>query len=295
MMHVIDAHGEGVAPAAVLSQVSSAGLEGSYQSGIALGRLLPKLGAYLERVRGVADVRMVTAADVAAWIEAPLPDGSRPALATLHTRRAAARLGFRLLRQAGLLDRDPTIDLTLSSRPPHRLARPLTDEEVRLGRSAAAPNLDETRRAAAWALAEATATTHEIPRVLSGHVDLASNVVWLHGSTKQTPRFASLTSWGRHALHRHLTRCELDRPLVYSGRGDSPAAMQASASTLLARVLEAAGLRDDPRILPGSVRAWAGRRVFEETGRIDEVARALGCKTLDSAALIIGFDWTSGS
>ncbi|MEX1126283.1 MAG: hypothetical protein WEE53_11525 [Acidimicrobiia bacterium] len=267
----------------------------SSQSGVGLGRLLPKLGVYLERVRGVGDVRLVTAADVVAWIEAPLPNGTRPALATLHTRRAAARMGFRMLRQAGILDRDPTIDMTLASRSSQRVARPLTDNEVRIGRAAAAPDIHETRRAAAWALAEATATTHEIPRVLPEHIDFASNVVWLSGSKKQTPRLANLTSWGRQALHRHLARCEPEHPLVYSGRGDSPAAMQASASTLLARALKAAGLRDDPRILPGSVRAWAGRRVFEETGRVDAVARALGCKTLDSAALIISFDWSNAS
>ena len=42
---------------------------------------------------------------------------------------------------------------------------------------------------------------------------------------------------------------------------------------------------------PGSVVAWAGRKVFEETGSIEEVARRLGMRSLDRAAQFIGLGW----
>src|SRR5882672_445465 len=50
----------------------------------------------------------------------------RPSVATMHLRRSALRLYFRTLRQIGLYDGDPTIDLVL---PPRSClaVRPLTD------------------------------------------------------------------------------------------------------------------------------------------------------------------------
>ena len=44
-----------------------------------------------------------------------------------------------------------------------------------------------------------------------------------------------------------------------------------------------------------SVAAWAGSRVFRETGRIDAVAHALGMRNLDRAAALIGWDWQAPS
>jgi hypothetical protein len=39
------------------------------------------------------------------------------------------------------------------------------------------------------------------------------------------------------------------------------------------------------------VAAWAGARVFADTGRIELVARALGMRSLDQAARAIAWDW----
>lgn len=291
MAHNIAESLDSVLPSDALNAAAIRLLDGSPQSVVALGRLIPKLGLHLDRARGIRDIRQVSEADVRAWIEAPLPSGARPALATCHTRRAAARLGFRILRQAGLVNHDPTADLVLSPREANRQARPLTDIEIRVGRAATTANLEETRLPAIWALAETTATTHEIPRVLPEHIHLNSGFVLLSGSNKLVPRKGILSEWAAIALQQRLSCRELGRPLVYEGSGLSPASMQASASSALARIMTTAGLRGDTAVKPGSVRAWAGRRIFEETGRIDAVARALGCKTLDSAALNIGFDW----
>ena len=42
---------------------------------------------------------------------------------------------------------------------------------------------------------------------------------------------------------------------------------------------------------PSSVVTWAGVQVLESTGRIEEVAKALGLKSLDRAAAFIGWNW----
>ena len=67
--------------------------------------------------------------------------------------------------------------------------------------------------------------------------------------------------------------------------------MQASASMAIAKILGAAGLRADPCVKPESVRAWAGRQVWADTGRIEAAAMALGCTSLDTAASVIGWQW----
>jgi hypothetical protein len=56
-------------------------------------------------------------------------------------------------------------------------------------------------------------------------------------------------------------------------------------------VLLRAGLAGDRRVRPASIAGWAGRRVFEESGRVEDAARVLGVRSLDSAARMIGLDW----
>lgn len=236
-----------------------------------LARLFPKLGAHLERAGGVADIRLVTPRHVSVWVDAPLAGGRRPSEATRHYRRAAARLAFGLLRDAGVVGHDPAADVRLPPRREDRISRPLTDEEVRVGRAAALVTLDETRRPAVWALAEATATPSELPRVLPQHVDLRAGTVLLLGNSRVEPREAPLTVWGARVLERRLgSTGGTDEPVVCEGSGQSAASLRTSAVAALVRVLTDAGLRSDPTVKAGSVRAWAGHRVFSETGRIQD-------------------------
>jgi integrase/recombinase XerC len=58
-------------------------------------------------------------------------------------------------------------------------------------------------------------------------------------------------------------------------------------------LLTHAGLGEAPDVRPSSVAAWAGRRIFEETGRIDVAAQRLGMRSLDRAARFIGWDWAA--
>ena len=136
-----------------------------------------------------------------------------------------------------------------------------------------------------------SATTHEIPRVLARDVDLESGVVQLGGSGKVDARVGDLTGWGVEALGRRLDVIDHGAPVAYGGTEASHAAMQAAASRLLGKVLDDAGLRSDAAAKPGSVRAWAGRRIWLATGRVEDAAVALGARTLDTAAAIIGLHW----
>jgi len=263
----------------------------SGEPSLALPRLFPKLATHLETAQRVTDVHDVTVTHIRAWVDARFPSGIRPSLSTRHSRRAAARLGFRLLREAGIVNHDPTVDIRLPPRLPGREARPLTDEEIRIGRAASLRTMGETRRPAVWALAEATATTPEIPFVTPEHLDVSTGTVFLCGSSKLEPRQAVCTDWGLRVLRRRLEATRPAQPLVHEGAVGPVDAMRTAVSMTLTKILGDAGLRRDPAVKPGSVRAWAGRRILIETGRIDEVALALGCKTLDTAAAIIRFDW----
>ena len=271
----------------VLRRVGSVGSE---QTVAWLGHLLPKLGRFLEIGRSISDVGLVDMADVAAWVNAPLAGGQPPSLATRHNRRSAAEVGFRILRELGLVGHDPTSDLILPPRASGRQTRPLTTGEVGAGRAASVGSLSESRLPAVWALAEATATTHEIPRVRPEDVDIHAGTVWLSGSNKTKPRVAALTDWGIGMLAHRLETVDRPSSLTYQGQGTARS-MQASSSMAIAKILGAAGLRADPSVKPESVRGWAGRQVWVETGRIEAAATALGCTSLDTAASVIGWQW----
>jgi integrase/recombinase XerC len=271
---------------------SSAGL--SEQSERRLVEVICRFLRYLDGA-GISSLTETSPAAVRDFVLArSATTDAAPSVATSHLRRSAVRLLFRVLRQLSRVEHDPTLDLVLPPRSSLQ-ARPLTDDEVALGRSFSLHSLVETRRPAAWALAEASARTAEIPNVCVRDLDLVAGRVWLAGGTKVEPRYASLTMWGARALERRLETIgtDPDTSLVYEGCG-SPESRQASACDAIGETLRRAGLGDEPDVRPTSVTAWAGQKVLDETGRIDDVARALGMRSLDRAANLIGWDWTDG-
>jgi integrase/recombinase XerC len=218
---------------------------------------------------------------------------SEPSIATSHLRRSAVRLLFRVLREASVVDHDPTIDVVLPPRS-SLAARPLTDDEIALGRSFSFKSLNETRRPAAWALAEATARTSEISNVRARDLDFSRGQVWLAGGTKSEARWAALTDWGLEVLERRLEviGAAPDTPLVYAGAGTDES-RQASACAAIAETLRRAGLAGEADVRPVSITAWAGQKIFEDSGQIEAVARALGIRSLDRTAALIGWDWAA--
>lgn len=218
-----------------------------------------------------------------------------PALATRHRRRSAVRLYFRLARALGLSVHDPTLDIRL---PPRTTltTRPLDTDEIVLGQLASQNTLVATRLPAAWALAEAAASTSEIAAVTIADVDLDGRRVWLHhGGKSRIARWGTLTDWGHDALARRLediTPAKPTRRVVYDGTA-GPESGQAATCAAVHEVLCLSGLANERDVRPASVAAWAAREQFDATGRIEDAARVLGLRSLDRAARAIGWDWNA--
>jgi integrase len=246
--------------------------------------------SFCGRGYGLRSIDEVTAEIARAFVLATLEE-REPSIATMHLRRAVLRFVFRQARELGLVDHDPCVDLVLPPRS-SLSARPLTDDEIAVCRSYSLTSLTNTRTPAAWALAEATARTAEIPHIRVRDVDLGSRRVWLHSSPRTVERWAPLTSWGVVQLARRVAMFDgADAPLVYAAKG-SAASGQASSCIAVSDTLVRAGLGGEPDLRPVSVAAWAGRVLLDETGRIDAVARLLGVRSLDRAARIVAWDWS---
>jgi integrase len=280
----------------LISRVVDAWLDDFDLSEQSVRRMVEITERFVQFIEALA--RAQTAGEVSAslcerFVKAPIADDSearQPSIATMHLRRATLRLLFRTARDLGLYEGDPTLDLVLPPRTSLKV-RALTDEEVALCRSFSLYSLTQTRLPAAWALAEAAARTSEIPYIRKSDVDLENGRVWLHGSSKAEPRWGVPTTWGLSQIKRRVERVgDENCPLIYTGRG-SPEAKQSASCIAIAETLMRAGLGSEPDVRPGSVVAWAGARIFEQTGRIEEVARRLGMRSLDRAARFIDFDW----
>lgn len=228
---------------------------------------------------------------VSEFVHAVTVDGVRPSIPLMHFRRSALRVMFRSLRQSGYDVGDPTLDLVLPPRSQLR-TRALVDDEVLLCRGHSRWAVGDLRRAAAWALAEATCRSVEIAQIRIGDVDVPGERVWIHGGRTTVPRWGRLTPWGLGQLERRISTLAdaAETRVVYGGNGDR-ATGQVSACVAIVDVLTRAGLAGEPDVRPSSIAAWAGRRILDETGRVDEVARRLGLTSLDRAARFISFDW----
>jgi integrase len=260
-----------------------------------IGACLEQFAAFARVGYGLDDPELVTAEVAEAFVKSSLGDSSAPSVPLMHLRRLAIRILFRSLRQSGVAVGDPTLDLVLPARSQLK-TRPLTDDEVILCRGNAMWSLSDSRRAAAWALAEATCRSMEIGQIRVGDVDLTRGRVWIHGGRTTVKRWGQLNDWGVSQLARRLRVLPAapETVVVYGGAG-SEWTGQISACTAIAEVLTRAGLAAEPDVRPASVAAWAGRQILVETGRIDEVARRLGMASLDRAARFIGFDWRDDS
>jgi integrase len=246
---------------------------------------------FCERGHGVTGLGQVTPAIAESFVNAPSVDGDGPTLPLVHLRRTALRLLFRSARRLGQPVGDPTLDLRLPPRT-QLPTRPLTDDEISLCRAASAWSLNDRRRAAAWALGEATCRSVEVGQIIRGDVDLETGRVWIHGGPTTSDRWGHLSEWGVVQLKRRLAMID-DRPaqaVVYEG-AEGPATGQVSACIAVRDVLIRAGLGKEPGVRPASLAGWAGNQILQETGRIDEVARRLGMASLDRTARFIDWSW----
>jgi integrase/recombinase XerC len=258
-----------------------------------MSRDMARMAVHLSHY-GLDTVADIDATELEAWIvSATTRYGAwtDPSVSTCHFRLSTARLFFRVLRQLHVTRIDPTLDIEL---PPRSAlsTRPLTDDEETVCRLITGHTLTETRRPVAWALGQATATTAEQAAITVGDLDLDQGRVWIHGSAKRTPRWGWLTDWGLEVVQRAVRRTDPDPScgLVYAAQSTNESGT-ASVCRAVHNILRDAGYSHQPDIRPGSLPAWAGRRLFDNTGSIDVVARSLGLTSLDQAARVIGWDW----
>jgi site-specific recombinase XerC len=279
--------------AAVVASLHNAGRLTEQSEDRLLG-LMTRFLSFVERGFGTP-LAEVSREQVEAFVLAPSSDGRAPSVASSHLRRSAVRMLFRVLREHGVVEHDPTLDVRLPPRTSLQ-ARPLCDDEIAVGRSFSFQTLRDSRQPAAWALAEATVRTSELSQVTIENLDLELGTVRIAGSTKTQARIGALTQWGVEALARRVESLGPIAPagtlVVYEGDG-SLESRQASCCVAISDTLRRAGLAEEPDVRPVSVAAWAGKKVFDETGRIEAVAQALGVRSLDRAARLIGWDWSN--
>lgn len=251
------------------------------------------------RATGIDTIDRIDTDACAGFIDAPSHTGDQPANATRHFRRVTLRALFRTGRAIGVLHTDPTLDLALPPRS-SLASRPLTDDEVMLCRTAAFPmRAPDLKRPTAWALAEATAATSEIPTIRRRDLRPAGDVpeaVALPGTRRLRPRTVELTDWATTILTRRLAELpeDLDTLLAYNGHArEGTVARHAAACRLIAAVLHTTGLDTEPDIRPVSIRNWRARAAFDASASIEDVATMLGHRRLDEAADAIGHEWST--
>jgi integrase len=247
--------------------------------------LMGRFAMFMEGGLGIRNVAAIGEAEARAFIHSRQVDGHPPSVSRMHNRRTVCRFMFRAAGAFGLFSSDPTARVDLPPRTPVR-PRPLTDAEVAASRSRAMFHPADLLHPVAWALAEATARTYEIARVLVGDVDPVSGTVHLGGSPRTHARAVSFTEWGLTQVRRRLetVRANPDDPLLPLRSKKVP---RASASMAVIEVLRAAGIKTlDVR--PISVAAWRGANAHAHGAPIEEVAAMLGMGSLDRTAAVIG-------
>jgi hypothetical protein len=169
------------------------------QSQRRIGTDLRRLGRFLG-AHDLTNVSEVRASHVDLFVIAPARNLTAPAISTQRNRRLAARFLYRAAAHV----HPGVVDFSSSTVVLRRIlddsARPLSAAEIVLCRQASEATLHPTRLPALLALAEATATTGELPKIRVTDVDLDAGTVTLPGGKATVPRIGHLTQWGVTAV-----------------------------------------------------------------------------------------------
>lgn len=242
---------------------------------------------------GVVSLTDATFDDCEGYVWAVTRRGANPSPHTMHLRRTTLRAIYQCVEtlQPGFVD--PSRRLPLPDKGGRR-ARPLTDGELDLLRTAAlGRSRQPLRAAAAVALGEAAASSSEIAHVRWADIDLTERVVHLPGATPIQPRTTPLTTWGTGVLHRwHTTTNPTPDNHVLTRRHPDMAAhtAQVAVNQLFDRLFDDAGLDTTAGITAASIRLWAGRHALTSHG-IEHAARTLGLDSLDTTANTLDHQW----
>lgn len=263
------------------------------------------LARRFERFVAAHDVTTVDAVDstlVSKFVRAPGRSRrgivAAAAVATMHNRRATLRALFDAALAHGLASDDPATGIAIARRETS-IQRPVTEDEAAVIRLVCQRE-HPTRHAATAALLLLGAHTGELGHITAADVDPVAATVRAHGSTKHQPRNLSLDRWSRQVLIARIAYlagplpADCRSPVLCTGAAGTDAHRQARVCVTVREILTWAGLSDDPGIRPSSLTAYAARRVFDRTGRVEAAAALVGSRSLDSTAALIGYQWGAG-
>jgi integrase/recombinase XerC len=243
------------------------------------------------RSRGITLMRDIDRQLIEAFVGAHTLNNRVPAPSTMRTRRAALRYLFFKVELFGF-DVDVRVVNVPVPQPEPSGPRWLTAAESERCRWAATGTVVATRYPLILGFAESGVATGEIGWIRGREVDLAAGTVAVPATLKGFARTIPLTDWAVEQLQLADRRGLLHPDgFVAVERDSSHDVRRTSVTAVLTEILERGGLRGQPGIEPRSFAATAGRRILQNSARIDFVALALGLDSLDRAAVLIGFDW----
>lgn len=254
--------------------------------------LLARFVRYLDARYEIEDIRDVEQCHALEFVGAPsLGDELRvPRERTKANRRWALDVFFRTLRGLDLYDGDPLLDVQREVREAVN-SRPLLDTEIERCRKHSPARWGDTLGPVRLALAEAMAATSESAAVVVSDYDAETSRLWLPGSpSRLRGRWVPLLPAQIESIEQRLSDIGASHPLTPLARDPSKPERAETICVALRKNLARAGLtlRVDPRVRPSSIRAWGARRLYDETGDLEEVRRCLGVRNLDTARRIIG-------
>lgn len=227
--------------------------------------------------RGITRLSQVTEPVVTEFRHLPTQRGTQrriPSEQTCRNRINAVRELLRIARQIGLHAPDVTVDIDR-----HRVTRGtfhrLDDNGIAALRAAARLTLPGALAPVLIALIEAGAHNSEL--VGLDHTSINGTTVSLPGGTRLSLRTNRLTEHGQHVM-------------AGAGEWELPAST-ASLSATFKHIVTFAGFNPELRVRPQSVIAWRATQIFNDTHRVEDVARFAGFSSLDTAAELIDFDW----
>ncbi len=244
------------------------------------GGLIARFGSRLAAT-GVTSLTTITDDDCEQFLWARTKRNVAPSIHTVHLRRSAIRSLFAVLIELGEDLTDPSLGVALPTKRVRR-TRPLTDDEMKMLRIVALGRRSRTVRATlVVALAEATATTGEIPQLRWCDLHISDGTIDLPGAAPVSARRADLSPWGLLILKNEAANHEGDEWIItrVAAYADGHSG-QSAMSNLLAKLLHTAGLIGGD-FRPSSIRLWAGTRVLGTAG-IEGAAKALGLASLDA-------------
>ncbi|MDB2215853.1 site-specific tyrosine recombinase XerC [Mycobacteroides abscessus subsp. massiliense] len=215
-----------------------------------------------------------------------------PSPATRFAKLSFVRFVFRTGRQIGLVAHDPTAMLELPRLESVR-RRSLTHEEAELVRFYG-QQVPGEHHPVTIELLLAGAHTAEAGYLTVEDFDERRSLIRLPGSARLRPRALDLPPDLCRQVARHVRYLtSVGRTRLCGRESETSQTLRQTAISVHARaVLTRAGITD-PTVTPTSITLYSGLVVFEETGRIEDVANRLGMASLDATARSIGFRWQS--